>query len=95
MFLKQSSAINYNMTKCEKKFLKNDGFCVEDNLLGIYSTLIKKFTFQSIIDLASEFFNNLNIIWNRSMGYTTDCIMHICRKFNISAYAFDIMNTCF
>ena len=29
------------------------------------------------------------------MGYSTECIMHICQHYNISAYAYDIMNTCF
>jgi hypothetical protein len=40
-----------------KKFLKDDGHCVEDNLLGIYSSLIKKFTFKNIIDIATQFYN--------------------------------------
>ena len=95
MFLKAASPIEYNFATHEKQFLLNDGFCVEDNLLGIYSPLIKKFTLKSILDIASEFYKNLNISWDRTMGYTTDCIMHICKIFNISAYAFDIMNTCF
>jgi len=95
MFLKEGSAIDYNFTTQEKMFLKNDGYCVEDNLLGIYSPLIKKFTFDKIISIASEFYKNINIIWNRTMGYSSDCIMHICKYFNISAYAFDIQNTCF
>ena len=95
MFLKAGSPIDYNFTTQEKQFLKHDGFCVEDNLLGLYGKLIKKFTFDKIISIASEFYKNINIIWNRTMGYSTDCIMHICKYFNISAYAFDIQNTCF
>ena len=95
MFLKAGSAIDYNFTTQEKKFLKNDGYCVEDNLLGIYGTLIKKFTFDNLVSIASDFYKKLNITWNRTMGYSTDCIMHICQHFNISAYAYDIQNTCF
>jgi DNA replication protein DnaC len=95
MFLRAASPIEYNFTTHEKEFLKNDGFCVEDNLLGIYSPLIKSFTLKNIIDIASKFYEDLNITWDNTMGYTTDCIMHICKFFNISAYAFDIMNNCF
>ena len=95
MFLKSSSPIEYNFTTHEKKFLKNDGYCVEDNLIGIYGKLIKKFTLNNIIEIASNFYNNKKIVWDNSMGYSSDCIIHICEKFNISAYAFDIMNNCF
>ena len=31
MFLRAASPIEYNFTTHEKQFLKNDGFCVEDN----------------------------------------------------------------
>ena len=41
MFLKLASAMNYTFTTEERKFLKNEGTCVEDNLLGIYNPLIK------------------------------------------------------
>ena len=95
MFLKAASPIEYNFTTHEKKFLKNDGYCVEDNLIGIYGKLIKKFTLNNIIEIASNFYNNKKIVWDNSMGYSSDCIIHICEKFNISAYAFDIMNNCF
>jgi hypothetical protein len=44
MFLKLASSINYTFTTEESKFLKNEGTCVEDNLLGIYSPLIKSYT---------------------------------------------------
>ena len=68
---------------------------MEDNLIGIYSPLIKKFTLNKIIEIASEFYKLKDIEWERSMGYTSECIMHICKYFNISAYAYDIMNKCF
>ena len=35
MFLKLASPMNYTFTTEERKFLKNEGTCVEDNLLGI------------------------------------------------------------
>ena len=95
MFLTSGSPIEYNFTTQEKEFLKNTGFCVEDNLLGIYSNLIKKFTFDNIVSIATEFYKKLNIVWNRAMGYSTDCIIHICQHYDISCYAYDIMNVCF
>ena len=95
MFLKAASPMDYKFLTCEKKFLNDTGFCVEDNLLGIYSPLIKKFTLKNIVDIASEFYKLKDIDWERSMGYSSECIMHICKKFNISAYAYDIMNQCF
>ena len=36
MFLKLASPMNYTFTSEERKILKNEGTCVEDNLLGIY-----------------------------------------------------------
>ena len=95
MFLKAASPIEYNFTTHEKKFINNNGFCVEDNLLGIYSPLIKKFTFKAIVEISSEFYKLKNIEWDREMGYSTECIMHLCQHFKISAYAFDIMGNAF
>ena len=95
MFLKAASPIDYKFLTCEKKFLNNNGFCVEDNLIGIYGSLIKKFTLNNIIEIATNFYKSKNINWDRTMGYSSDCIMHICKIHNISAYAYDIMNQCF
>jgi hypothetical protein len=58
MFLKAASPIEYNFTTQEQNFLKNDGFCVEDNLIGIYGQLIKKFTLNNIVEIASNFYKN-------------------------------------
>ena len=57
MFLKLASPMNYTFTTEERKFLKNEGTCVEDNLLGIYSPLIKSFTLESIRKIASNFYD--------------------------------------
>ena len=95
MFLKAASPMDYKFLTCEKKFLNNNGFCVEDNLIGIYGSLIKKFTLNNIIEMATNFYKSKNVQWDRTMGYSSDCIMHICKIHNISAYAYDIMNQCF
>ena len=40
MFLKLASPVNYTFTTEERKILKNEGTCVEDNLFVIYNSLI-------------------------------------------------------
>ena len=92
MFLKAASPMVYTWTKEERKYLNFDGHCVEDNLVGVYGPLIKKFTKPKLIELASNYYND---DWTSEMGFTPNCIMHICRHFGICMYAYDIMNTCF
>ena len=88
--------MNYTFTTEEIKFLKNEGTCVEDNLLGLYNPLIKSFTLESIRKIASNFYD-INFInnWTPDMGYSSDAILKICQNYKISMYAYDIMNTCF
>ena len=95
MFLKLASPMNYTFTTEERKFLKNEGTCVEDNLLGIYNPLIKSFTLESIRKIASTFYDINLIDWTPDMGYSSDAILRICQNYKISMYAYDIMNTCF
>ena len=87
--------MNYTFTTEERKFFKNEGTCVEDNLLGIYSPLIKSFTLESIRKIASTFYDINYINWTPDMGYSSDAILKICHNYKISMYAYDIMNTCF
>ena len=61
MFLKLASPMNYTFTTEERNFLKHEGACVEDNLLGIYNPLIKSFTLESIRKIASTFYD-INLI---------------------------------
>jgi hypothetical protein len=95
MFLKLASPMNYTFTTEERKFLKHEGTCVEDNLLGIYNPLIKSFTLESIRKIASTFYDINLIDWTPDMGYSSDAILRICQNYKISMYAYDIMNTCF
>ena len=85
----------YTLTTEERKFLKNEGTCVEDNLLGIYSPSIKSFTLESIRKIASTFYDIHFINWTPDMGYSSDAILKIFQNYKISMYAYDIMNTCF
>ena len=86
MFLKLASPMNYTFTT----FLKNEGTCVEDNLLGIYSPIIKSFTLESIKKIASTFYDINLIDWTPDMGYSSDAILKICQNFKISMYAYYI-----
>ena len=95
MFLKLASPMNYTFTTEERKFLNNEGTCVEDNLLGIYNPLIKSFTLESIRKIESTFYDINFINWTPDMGYSSDAILKICQNYKISMYAYDIMNTCF
>ena len=80
MFLKAATPTDYNFTDEETKFLNKDGFCVEDNLLSIYGNgLIVKFTKDKLISLATEYYENENIKWNREMGYSPKAILYICK----------------
>ena len=81
MFLKLASPVNYTFTTEERKYLKNEGTCVEDNLLGIYSPLIKSFTLESIRKIASTFYDINLIDWTPDMGYSSDAILKILSKF--------------
>lgn len=95
-FLEKSSNItDYNFIPEEKKFLDlKSNTCVEDNLYGIYSPLIKKInSIQYIRNLATEFYEDLK--WDYTMGYTSTFIKYFCEKHNIGMYAFDIQNKCF
>ena len=95
MFLKAASPMDYNFVKEYNKFLNEDDFCVENNLVGIYKDKITKFTKDKLISLATDYYENKNIEWNREMGYSPEAIIYICKYFDISMYAFDIMNNNF
>jgi hypothetical protein len=95
IFFKLASPMNYTFTTEERKFLNNEGTCVEDNLLGISSPLIKSFTLESVRKIASTFYDINFINWTPDMGYSSDALLKNCQNYKISMYAYDIMNTCF
>ena len=43
-FLRAASIVNYEFIPEERKYLKFENTCAEDNILSIYCPLIKKFT---------------------------------------------------
>ena len=51
MMMRSADNIEYDFIPEDTKLLQNEGFCVIDNFLGIYSPLIKKLTREFFIDL--------------------------------------------
>ena len=111
MFLQSSSHINYNFTNEENKYLENKGECVIDNLVGKYSDKIKKLTRENLLKLLDKFYNEIDDddgldyglpkginnkeLWTINDGVSSLGIQHICEHFDISMYAYDILNNCF
>jgi hypothetical protein len=83
IFLKLASPMNYTFTTEERKFLNNEGTCVEYNLLGIYCPLINSFTLERIRKIASTFYDFNVINWAPDMGYSSDAILKICLMYMI------------
>ena len=92
-WLTSSSILPYNFLPEERKFLKDNNTCVEDNLCGIYSPLIKKINVDYIRELGNIYYKDEQ--WNYTKGYNAHFIKFFCEKHNISMYAFDILNKCF
>ena len=57
MYMRESSHLNYNDIIDCKDFDKKTGMCVFDNIIGVYSSHIKKLTRDKLIELCREFFN--------------------------------------
>jgi Zn finger protein HypA/HybF involved in hydrogenase expression len=90
---------NYQLVDEEKKHLLSgvDGFCVIDNLVGVYGPLIKGLdSKEKIIKICTEYYLNYdNVIFNPKDGISASCIDHICHLFQISHYAYDVNDQCF
>ena len=99
MRLKQLKTYDYQLVNEEKKHLTSglDGYCVIDNLVGVYGSLIKGLdTKEKIIQLCKDYY----LTYNKSNfdpkdGISSSCIDHICEKYQIAHYAYDITNKCF
>jgi hypothetical protein len=92
MFMKSASPMVYTWTTEERKYLNFDGHCVEDNLVGIYGSLIKMFTKNKIIEIASEFYNDE--AWNSDddeEDWTPEIQSAYCVYVNISGYVCMLM----
>ena len=90
---------DYQLVKEEKTHLESgiDGFCVIDNLVGVYGPLIKGLdSKEKIINLCTDYYKNYDSSkFNPKDGISASCIYHICHLFQISHYAYDINSECF
>ena len=104
--MKNMSFCEYAFIPSDNKHLKNDGFCVVDNFLGIYSPKIKKLTRELFVEIVtqitkpklSEVANPLDEgedVVDISDGITPEVLRDVCKHFDISHYSYDFTNKCF
>ena len=111
MKMKYAEHIDYSFTNEEKKFLDkvplNGGTCVIDNFVGMYGKELK-ITRDDFIKLHQEYYNNIfslssdldeglkiSEMWKIEDGITPLFLEYVCKKYDISHYAYDINNECF
>jgi 5-methylcytosine-specific restriction endonuclease McrA len=105
MYLRSVLPLKYDFVKEEEKFLqKVNEECVIDNFLGVYEPLIKNLTRESLLQDIEKYFNPCSALdagistsksWTIQDGVTPSCIETICKKYDISHYAYDILSQCF
>ena len=110
MPLKSMQPLQYDFVKEFKEYQKNDGFCVIDNIVGMYGKQIPALnTRDKVIDIIrdNEDDNGLDAgiigrskddgtYWSIEDGITPNQINdYICKRYDISHYGFDITNNLF
>jgi hypothetical protein len=98
--------IDYDYVKEFKEFLQTDqefGTCVIDNLVGMYEKTLK-ITRDQLINIIKKYYNEqtssldagLNVDeWDLKDDVDAMCLQHCCEMFDISHYAYDVVNNCF
>ena len=92
----------YDYIPHSEKLLKNEGFCVDDQFLGVYGCEapggIKKLTKDYFNQLCYESLLNYDdlkeVKWEPEDGKTPAMLQYVCEKLGISHYAFDITCKC-
>ena len=100
--MREASYVKYGFIPSEDKYLKNEGFCVIDNFVGMYSPHIKRLTVDYFNQLVSQIRgvkdNGLDFGLDYSPvvyvneGVTPAELMEVCKIMRISMYAYDITN---
>ena len=100
--MKNMSFCTYASIPSNEKHLKNEGFCVVDNFLGVYSPQIKKLTRDKFIGLVRlymddedyDMFGKFDKNFDETNGISPHCLCKVCEELDISHYAYDFTNTC-
>jgi len=100
--MKSAKPVKYDFIPSDDSLLKNEGFCVVDQFVGIYSKHIKKVTREWFIDKLHEMNkgweldgNEVMDVWTLESGVTPFMLCNICRELDISHYAYDASRKCF
>ena len=97
MPMRSIQPLQYDFIKEHKGYLNGDGFCVIDNIVGMYGNKIKALnTRDKVIKIIADYQTDLWGIWKPEDGITAKQINEcICKVYDISHYAFDITNQVF
>ena len=100
--MRDANYVKYGFIPSEDKYLKNEGFCVVDNFVGMYSPHIKRLTrdyFTNLVKKIRKLDDNgldsgldYNPMVDVSDGITPLELMEICKELHISMYAYDMTN---
>ena len=91
--MRHATPVKYSFIPENAKYQENKGFCVIDNIVGIYSPLIKYMTKDYFISKINEYMTESS--FNISDGITPLTLLEFCKDHNISMYAYDVTCNCF
>ncbi len=93
--MRNATQLNYDHIPEEKFFLQNTGYCVIDNLVGVYSEKLK-IGRDKIIDMAKTYYEcNEEPDWKPEDGLCPNFINMFCKAYDISHYAVNFNNSIF
>jgi hypothetical protein len=103
-FMRSAQPLQYEFIKSSDSLNKNDGFCVSDVMIEIYSKHIPTLDLKRFNDLCLRVRHLGNDTyeeylakqkWKLEDGVTPKMLYEICKILDISHYSYDITNKCF
>ena len=100
MKMKSVYPVRYEFIPSDEQHLKEDGFCVIDQISSIYGPLLKKLSKDNFIQQCRATEKSIDDVetgneWKVEDGVRVATLNTILKKHNISYYCFDITNKCF